>query len=64
MTSDPALMREFVLRANTEHYRKILRTYLTEQERAFVNRRIAEEEATFRKAVAGSATVSSSIRVA
>lgn len=56
MTSDLASKRHFVQRANVEHYRKMLRTYLTDEERAFVERRIAEEEATCQKAIAGSAS--------
>jgi len=63
MTSDLASMRQSVQRANVEHYRKILRTYLTDEERSFVERRIAEEEAAFQKAAAVSATIGLSVGV-
>ena len=39
-------------RANVERYRRILGSYLTVEERAFVERRIAEEETALRWLIA------------
>lgn len=41
----------FARRANVERYRRLLSTYLTENEREFVERRLAEEEAALRDIV-------------
>lgn len=38
----------FAHRANIERYEKILQTYLTDYERAFVQRRLTEERAALR----------------
>ncbi len=45
---------KFVHRDNIGRYRKILRTYLTETERQFVERRLAEEEEALRDIVEAS----------
>ena len=37
---------KFVHRANIDRYKKILATYLTDEERHFVERRLAEEQAS------------------
>ena len=42
----------FAQRANVERYRRLLRTNLTETERAFVERRVAEEQAAREKITA------------
>ncbi|MEJ2376224.1 MAG: hypothetical protein P8173_17760 [Gammaproteobacteria bacterium] len=40
---------QFAYQANIKHYSEILRTDLTAQERAFFERRLAEEQAAFQK---------------
>ena len=45
---------QFARRANVERYRKILGTYLTAEERRFVERRLTEEQAALQQ-LAGSA---------
>jgi len=39
----------FALRANIERYQRILETYLTTEERRFVERRLAEEKAALQE---------------
>ena len=39
----------FAHRANSERYKKILGTYLTDEEQAFVRRRLAEEQAAIER---------------
>jgi hypothetical protein len=46
MTSDLATKRQFAHRANIDRYKKILETHLTNEERHFVERRLAEERAS------------------
>ena len=45
MTSNSKTAQRYVREASIERYRKILITYLTAEERAFVERRLAEEQA-------------------
>ena len=40
-------------RANIDRYRQILRTHLSDEERQFVERQIAEEEAALRRVAGG-----------
>jgi hypothetical protein len=44
MTLRMETTEQFVCRANIEKYRKILATYLTAEERRFVEHRLAEEQ--------------------
>jgi hypothetical protein len=44
MTLRMETAQQFAHRANIERYRKILATYLTAEERRFVERRLAEEQ--------------------
>ena len=44
----------FAHRENIERYKRILRTHLTEDERVFIQRRLAEEQATLEQ-LAGTA---------
>jgi hypothetical protein len=44
MASDIKATVHWVHRANIERYRKILTSYLTDEERRFVERRLAEEQ--------------------
>ena len=46
MTLELPTNLNFVHRANIGRYRRILATYLTDQERHFVERRLAEEQAS------------------
>ena len=46
MTLELPTNPQFVHRANIGRYRRILATYLTDQERHFVERRLAEEQAS------------------
>ena len=46
MTSDLKTKRQFAHRANIDRYKKILETYLTSEERYFVERRLTEEHAS------------------
>lgn len=39
----------FAHEANIERYRRLLRTYLTDTERAFVERRLAEEQSALQQ---------------
>jgi hypothetical protein len=43
MTSDVKTVEQFVRRANVAKYQRILGTYLTDEERRFVERRLKEE---------------------
>jgi hypothetical protein len=43
MASDVETVEKFVHRANIAKYQRILRTYLTDEERRFVERRLKEE---------------------
>ena len=49
---DPAV--SFAHRENIERYKRILRTHLTEDERVFIQRRLAEEQAALEQ-LAGTA---------
>jgi hypothetical protein len=49
MASDLEANLRWTRRANIERYRKILRTSLTAEERTFVERRLAEEEAALQR---------------
>jgi hypothetical protein len=49
---------------NIERYRKILKTYLTAEERGFVERRLAEEQAALQQLAGSVATVSRSAHAA
>jgi hypothetical protein len=44
MSKDWATAFQFAHQANIERYRKLLRTHLTDTERAFVERRLNEEQ--------------------
>jgi len=48
MTPEAEIAR-FVHQANIAKYQKILTTYLTEHERRFVERRLAEEQAALKR---------------
>lgn len=48
---------QFVHRANIAKYQKILTTYLTEHERRFVERRLAEEQTALQQLVWSAASV-------
>jgi hypothetical protein len=48
-TKDKDATRSFAHQKNIERYRKLLRTYLTDNERLFVQRRLAEEQAALRQ---------------
>jgi len=50
---DEATIRILVHRQNIHRYRFLLQTQLTEVERAFITRRVAEEEAEVRRLSAG-----------
>ena len=43
--------REFAHRANIDRYRRLLRTHLSDLERDFLERRLAEEQAALRQMV-------------
>jgi len=47
-TKDKDATQSFAHQKNIERYRKLLRTYLTDIERLFVQRRLAEEQAALR----------------
>ncbi len=49
MTANTDHLRRFAHRANILKYQKILATYLTAEERRFVERRLGEEEAALRQ---------------
>ena len=53
MTPEFARTIQFAHRANIERYRKLLRTDLTDEERKFLETRLAEEQATLRQMTAG-----------
>jgi hypothetical protein len=48
---------QFAYQANIEQYSEILQTDLTAQERAFFERRLAEEQAAFRKFLGYTASI-------
>jgi hypothetical protein len=50
MMSETARNARWVCRANIERYRKMLQTHLTESERQFIGRRLAEEQQALRQA--------------
>jgi hypothetical protein len=52
---------QFAHRANIARYQKILATYLTAEERRFVERRLAEEQAALQQFSVSVASVSESI---
>lgn len=45
--------QRFILHANIVRYKKILATFLTDQERCFVERRLAEDRESFQQLVRG-----------
>ena len=47
--TDKDATQSFAHQKNIERYRKLLRTYLTDNERLFVQRRLAEEQAALRQ---------------
>ena len=49
MFSNVRATQQFIHRANIVRYQKILATYLTDEERRFVERRVAEEQAALRQ---------------
>jgi len=49
MTLELQTKLQFAHRANITRYQKILATYLTAEERSFVERRLAEEQAALRE---------------
>ena len=49
MTSNSETTLRFVHQANIERYRRILKTYLTNKERTFVESRLAEEKSGLEK---------------
>ena len=51
MTSSMGAAQELVHRANIVKYQKILKTYLTDYERCFVEHRLSEEQAALRQIV-------------
>ena len=51
--SDQGGILRFVHSENIRCYQKILRTYLTDKERCFVERRLAEEKAALKDVVEG-----------
>jgi hypothetical protein len=55
MGSDVAV-RKFAHQANIDRYRRILNTFLTLQERSFVEVRLAEERAALQQLVNGAAS--------
>ncbi len=55
MTSDLNKALRSAHRANIERYRRLLQTHLTENERQFVERRIAEEQRALRQLADGNA---------
>ena len=50
---------QFARRANIERYRKILGTYLTAEERRFVERRLTEEQGTLQQLAGSEASIDS-----
>jgi hypothetical protein len=64
MTSHFETPQQFAHRANIERYRKILKTYLTTEERGFVERRLAEEQAALQQLAGSVATVGRSAHAA
>ena len=60
MTSELKATMHWVHRMNIERYRKILRTYLTAEERRFVECRLAEEQAALQQPAGGVSTVAKS----
>jgi hypothetical protein len=50
MISEKARNARWVCRANIERYRKMLRTHLTDNERQFIERRLAQEQQALRQA--------------
>ena len=53
MTSDLSKALRSAHRANIDRYRRLLQTHLTDDERQFVERRIAEEEAALQGIASG-----------
>jgi len=49
MSADYEAALQFAHRANIARYRKLLTTFLSEHERQFVKRRLAEEEAALQQ---------------
>jgi formylmethanofuran dehydrogenase subunit E len=56
MTLEPQTDHKFVHRTNIDRYKKILATYLTDDERHFVERRLAEEQASLEQPDSGLAS--------
>jgi hypothetical protein len=55
MTSELNKALRSAHRANIDRYRRLLKTHLTDGERQFVERRIAEEEAALERIAGGNA---------
>ena len=53
MTSDLAKTKQWAHQANIDRYRKLLKTYLTDNERDFVERRLDEEKKALREVSGG-----------
>lgn len=49
MSSEFDSAMQFAHRANIDRYRKLLESYLTAEERRFVERRLAEEQAALQR---------------
>jgi hypothetical protein len=56
--------QQFVHRANIARYGKILGTYLTVEERRFVERRLAEDKAALQQLAGGAAPVNDPVYAA
>ncbi len=63
MTSQDDTMQHFVQRENIARYQRILRTYLTAEERRFVERRLLEEQSAVEQAAVRIRPVSESTYV-
>lgn len=51
MISNPKNARQWAHQANIDRYQRLLKTYLTDNERAFIERRIDEEKKALRQLV-------------
>jgi len=49
MSSDFSTALEYAHRANIERYQRLLKTYLADNERQFVEQRLAEEQADLQR---------------
>jgi hypothetical protein len=55
---------KFIHKANTDHYRRLLHTELTDSERAFVERRLGEERFALQQLTKNAARTRTSIDAA